>query len=976
MMVVRKGKRSPVATAMILSIVLTIVTHVLYLYYYGDSHVRRFFSQVDEDRIDVPPRRHHLKSVVDIQALRQKQQQQQQQQQQRLAWKKDPKVALAEKKLSETAIARLPPDDYRSCTSPEKDGVSVALFGGQLQTIVEQHIEPLLSLEKDRHCKDLVVLGVAFGEEFLRHMNATWEERGGTHFNSTQLLEEHGHCFFMFTLEEHVETFRNASDALPRSDPILLGHTWLIPIPQTKLPYRNNRRNAKLLKYMGQNAFPNTTTIVWQDAKFFRPNSIFDRSIPTHYSNLWQFDKSKAIAPCVTTMALPIHVSSFFDIYEHVSIGETSRFDTSNAFQDHCMTIISALRDRPNVTDNPRGLLRQCQAYLRNVMQSSPVANNHTTRNAQNPLNFGLIDSAFIIWNESTEQCRDFNSHFRGSVLDQIHCHSDRDQIVLPFILYRLLSGQAERIQHGDAESSLLPKLQAVYRPNGDAGTDSPAIPVDSGWHSRYHDLDFVSTSAPTPTVWVRTIRSACHWYHTSPLGKDPDRCFRKDWLKFDTMNDTATLLAAVIANNNVNKEESVSGLSLSQLKGQMSATAGVMSSSAFQKCSRMIARNDNASRCVIDDSFDPFHIYMRKIQKQIIQPLLAQCSQLVVFGTAFDVKMIRRLNPGQLLYKQMNMKRLGMHGKCFFTLVSEEHVMQLKLPTDSLHNETAVYFGDQWLIPIDRSMLTEKYLQQNGIFFKYMSASLFPGVSRVIWQSSAFFKYLGAQPQHYRDLVGAPLAANSCVTAFAMPDIFHQNSTTLSDTNDNLYMKYCKHLLLANASQPHLEQCDEYIQRVYQRELSVEYLSRGLVDSDFLIWNDSTESCRAFNEQLRCQILKELQCRVGPDTLVFPFALYQLNLQTEYRKRPPIAVNEDYMRRIHDVKFVRTATPLSDDINDSGSKGNRGPLVKRYTGNDRNEVMTTTPSTTFVTVVRTLCHWNIHRRVGEGCPAFRGDLD
>jgi hypothetical protein len=406
--------------------------------------------------------------------------------------------------------------DYRECTSPESH-VSWPLQGEvQSKTsdmtcgmessspfsnflhgdLWQQHIRPLT-----RHCPDLVVFGVAFGGDFVKDLDAPHVRKL---VNATDLLERHGRCFFIFTSKEDIERNKehlsnqqqqqqqNATiHVIGNSDdeftPTMIGHNILIPIPTEVLPYRNPRRNVKLLKYMGQYMFREAKTVIWQDAKFFRDDFVSKQ--PRDY-------RSVVEDACVATMGLPVHKGTVG--LENIREGILLNGRYRPQYEHHCEAIIAALIDRPNVTDSADNLIRQCDAYLQYVYNQE--GNTET-------MNEGLIDSAFIIWNQQTQQCRDFNSALRCTIMDQIQCHSDRDQVSIPFAMYNM-------------------GLKGLY-------TRHPGeVPrtVDPWWDPRIHDLDFVletaahsknittNVSPEAKDVMIRVVRSSCHWYF-SQLG-------------------------------------------------------------------------------------------------------------------------------------------------------------------------------------------------------------------------------------------------------------------------------------------------------------------------------------------------------------------------------------------------------------------------------------------------------------------------
>jgi hypothetical protein len=409
--------------------------------------------------------------------------------------------------------------DYRECTSPEshipwplegevQSKTSMLSCGMQSSTPFSNFFRGRSWKERIRpltqHCHDLVVFGVAFGGDFVKDLDAPHVHKL---INSTDLLERHGPCFFIFTMNDDIE--RN-KEHLTKSgaaiwhqtndtensrtsgnnnngeiyEPTMIGHNILVPIPREVLPYNNPRRNVKLLKYMGQYMFREAQTVIWQDAKFFRDDFVSKQ--PHDYLSVIE-------DACVTTMGLPVHKGTVG--LENILAGILLNGRYRPQYEHHCQAIIDALIDRPNVTDSAENLIRQCDAYLQHVYRQE--GNTET-------MNQGLIDSAFIIWNQKTQACRDFNSALRCTIMDQIQCHSDRDQVSIPFAMYNMgLEGWYSR--HPGEEARM----------------------VDPWWDPRIHDLDFVlspnnktlqAESSHSKNVMVRVVRSACHWYF-SQLG-------------------------------------------------------------------------------------------------------------------------------------------------------------------------------------------------------------------------------------------------------------------------------------------------------------------------------------------------------------------------------------------------------------------------------------------------------------------------
>jgi len=382
--------------------------------------------------------------------------------------------------------------DYRECTSPESD-VPWPLEG-DVQSRTSNHtcgfeadtpfasffqgdlwkrkFEPLTS-----KCKKLVVFGVAFGGNFVKDLDAPHVR---SLINTTDLLERHGRCFFILTTDQDIENNHhivNRYNSKERSfiDPVVIGHNVLIPLPGGILPYKNPRRNVKLLKYVGQYMFPEAETVIWQDAKFFRDDFVSKQ--PLDYGQMVDEDS------CVTTIGLPVHKITVG--LDNIRRGIQTYGKYTAQYEHHCQTIISALADRPDVTDSSENLIQQCDAYLQHVYQQE---------GSISILNQGLIDSAFIVWNHKTEKCRDFGKTLRCTIADQIGCHADRDQVSIPFAMYKM----GVKGRYREREEEELRK-------------------VDRNWDPRLHDLEFVDKDdediEEDQQVMLRVTRSSCHWY-------------------------------------------------------------------------------------------------------------------------------------------------------------------------------------------------------------------------------------------------------------------------------------------------------------------------------------------------------------------------------------------------------------------------------------------------------------------------------
>jgi len=100
----------------------------------------------------------------------------------------------------------------------------------------------------------------------------------------------------------------------------------------------------------------------------------------------------------------------------------------SVTLKNHCTTIIRASKRRPTVSDNITSLSEQCDMYNEKY---------HDERDLQSQVfhQQPMIDSAFMVFDMRSEACRQFNGNLLCSWLNEIHCHSDRDQISFSAIL-------------------------------------------------------------------------------------------------------------------------------------------------------------------------------------------------------------------------------------------------------------------------------------------------------------------------------------------------------------------------------------------------------------------------------------------------------------------------------------------------------------------------------------------------------------
>jgi len=634
-------------------------------------------------------------------------------------------------------------------------------------TIKAQLIQPILEKEG---CHDLVVFGGAFGEIYVQYMKdeLLQENRDGdgkTTVNPTDLVEKHGQCFFMFVNHPNPTEGKLVM-------PWKLGHYWLVPVEQKKMPYKNARRNTKLLKYMGQYAFLNnnnsnngdeddsrndnkttkpvsTSVIIWQDAKFFR--SGFITSIPRDYNTVLREDSSDSNSnlPCMTTMGLPSKASTFGRPLKHnLSLGLGVSSYRRPSYKDHCQTIIDALKGRPGVTDSPTALVEQCEAYmefafdeeeieeLRKPYKNKILNRDDEIKEETDDLNFGLIDSAFLVWNESTQQCRDFNAVLRCTMLDQLQCHSDRDQVLFPMVIHQMLAASNSNSSSssgvnanananmntdiiasddtdiiGCDDSDFLYALKATYY---NSFTETKSI-IDTNWKPHAHDLDLVDSSKQDvgqEQVYVRIKRSGCHWYYfdwarNQPMGER--LCGHKIWMKDSLEHQNPALeqeiqIAGWSKNKNRNRNtmgELVSNanadLSLAAARGMLDRIDAPFAAD-FHKCTSpeygrfpWMFREDGEDNAESESGpptcgtmrsgkLSPFH---QKLQQTVLDPKIRHlaneemCSDMVVFGETLSetnlTRLLSILDGEDGVYKEKRSKQQSNHGNCFFLFVVEQ---------------------------------------------------------------------------------------------------------------------------------------------------------------------------------------------------------------------------------------------------------------------------------------------------------------
>uniref|UniRef100_A0A7S0T8I4 ShKT domain-containing protein n=1 Tax=Pseudo-nitzschia delicatissima TaxID=44447 RepID=A0A7S0T8I4_9STRA len=755
------------------------------------------------------------------------------------------------------------------------------LFGADMEfpeyfeTVVKQTIiQPILEQEG---CHDMVVFGAALGPKYIKYMTDRMASIGDRVVDPESLLKLHGRCFFMFV--EHDEKSSGAPTAKQ------LGHYWLIPLRKKYLHNDNDRRNVKLLKYMGHYAFlnydvagnptsPSPRTIIWQDAKFFR--SIFVDSMPRDYNTILRpnsqtFSPSASKhSPCLTAMGLPISVSTFGTSYEdNVSLGIGVSSYKRPRYKHHCKTIVDAVVKRPNVTDSIKALTQQCEMYMQYVydekqqMDALKGEDDSVSRSGDDDneeetdsLNIGLIDTAFLVWNESTQQCRNFNAKLRCTMLDQLQCHSDRDQVLFPLVVHRLLTPQSDANDKDDYS------LKATYY----NAWKQKSFPVDKNWIPHAHDLDFVDRNFVDRNkiatddivdggrdnieqVYLRIRRSACHWYSfehvpNQPLGERT--CGHYIWLK-DNLEQRHPSLAQELqiavwsgllagnAHDSVALAKSkTTQSSLAIVRGHVDII-GAPFTANFHRCTSpeydtvpwtfqeetWDAAEKKLSCGTSKERLSPFHQKLKEtILDTRVKPLAMDelCADSILFGVDFEKQVETYLSimedptaHGDRLWQGRN--------DCYFMFVLKENLppQWRDFPSDATfssplfwgaHNQTvatgsASLLGTShyWLVPIEREVLPYESMQRNSKLFKYSGQFFFPSTKNVVFQDVSLLerKYHDWHPIDYEEI--HMREHESCLTMFSLPfiksnlTVGNQNTTDIEIAED-FFPGHCKQLI------------------------------------------------------------------------------------------------------------------------------------------------------------------------------------
>ena len=285
------------------------------------------------------------------------------------------------------------------CLSPEKvpcmfesNCVDELLSSTYLKQLQEQ-----IRQEYENKCGELVVYGAALGSKYEAWMRST------EYLAERMVARSPGTCFFQFVTDT-----RNTGDALSAD-----GSQHLIVIDPSRMPYKNNRRNTKILKMNPGLLFPWADRLIWQDAKLLLRDKQY--GLPKDY--LLHFNHTiERHHVCSSYVGLPLHRNA---------VGTSRKVN----LKAHCKAVIAAADTRPTVSDDIDVLLRQCKLYedmyKNSTLLSSEVFHHHQP----------FVDSAFIVYDMRSSVCRNFNSNFGHLWLKEIHCLSDRDQVSFPHIV-------------------------------------------------------------------------------------------------------------------------------------------------------------------------------------------------------------------------------------------------------------------------------------------------------------------------------------------------------------------------------------------------------------------------------------------------------------------------------------------------------------------------------------------------------------
>lgn len=298
-----------------------------------------------------------------------------------------------------------------------------------------------LTLSFKSKCRKMVIYGAALGSGY-----SDWLTDKHILTPLAKRVNPKG-CLFQF-----VDT-RPGAGTFTTTD----GGLVLVHIDLSKMPYEHPRRNVKVLKFSPAYLFPWAQRAVWMDAKLLRKDFA---TIPTDF--MGHFKRAvEDTGSCVSLMGLPIHENTM------------ATADSLSVF-NHCVALVRSSVARPQLSDDIDTAMMQCAKYYTIYADESRPDGKVFH---QEP----MIDSAFMLFDMSSQSCRGFNGDLLCTWLNEVHCHSDRDQVSFT----AALAGNRVQRTSGERESGELYGDQFYEQDGGGA------------------------------RVHVRGPR--CHWYYGGP---------------------------------------------------------------------------------------------------------------------------------------------------------------------------------------------------------------------------------------------------------------------------------------------------------------------------------------------------------------------------------------------------------------------------------------------------------------------------
>lgn len=258
-----------------------------------------------------------------------------------------------------------------------------------------------ISAKYKEKCKDLVVYGAALGRKYEGMLSSG---EGG---HISKVVKRHGTCFFQFVTDS-----RGTGNTLTGD-----GSQNLIVVDPARMPYKNNRRNTKVIKFNPGLLFPWADRVIWQDVKVQRRVYMWEKKMILPSDYMLHFKRTvERFGTCSSFVSLPLHP---------LTVQTAKEVD----IKPHCDTIISAAWSRPTVSDSLYVLRSQCKRYETRLNVTAQAGRSEVFDKAP------LVDTAFIVYDMRNQECKQFNGNLGCSLLDEIHCYSDRDQVSFPLVV-------------------------------------------------------------------------------------------------------------------------------------------------------------------------------------------------------------------------------------------------------------------------------------------------------------------------------------------------------------------------------------------------------------------------------------------------------------------------------------------------------------------------------------------------------------